>query len=98
MIWNQRKSKHNISCRNVRILINNQEGLSPAQGTALICKDIDKYGVDIDVFSETRLADDGQIQELILTIPPSGKLKHQMNEEKLVLLILTQIFVNYLVK
>ena len=30
----------------------------------LICKELDRYNVDIAALSETRLADDGQMQEI----------------------------------
>ena len=56
--------KPNISCWNVRTLIDNPESSSPARRTALICKELDRYNVDIAALSETRLADDGQIQEI----------------------------------
>ena len=56
--------KLNISCWNVRTLIDNSESSSPARRTALICKELDRYNVDIAALSETRLADDGQIQEI----------------------------------
>ena len=56
--------KLNISCWNVRALIDNPESSSPARRTALICKELDRYNVDIATLSETRLADDGQIQEI----------------------------------
>ena len=56
--------KLNISCWNVRTLIDNPESSSPARRTALICKELDRYNVDIAALSETRLADDGQIQEI----------------------------------
>ena len=56
--------KPNISCWNVHTLIDNPESSSPARRTALICKELDRYNVDTAALSETRLADDGQIQEI----------------------------------
>ena len=56
--------KLNISCWNVRTLIDNPESSSPARRTALICKELDRYNVHIVALSETRLTDDGQIQEI----------------------------------
>ena len=47
----------------MRTLIDNPESSSPARRTALICKELDRYNVDIAALSETYLADDGQIQE-----------------------------------
>ena len=55
--------KLNISCCNVHTLIDNPESSSPTRKTALICKESDRYNVDIAALSET-LADDGQIKNI----------------------------------
>ena len=47
----------------VRTLIDNPENSSPARRAALMCKELDRYNVDIAALSETRLADDSQIKE-----------------------------------
>ena len=48
---------------NVRTLLDRQKANRPARRTALVAKELARYQIDIAALSETRLADEGQLQE-----------------------------------
>ncbi|XP_052821820.1 uncharacterized protein LOC128247069 [Octopus bimaculoides] len=54
----------NISCWNVRILLDNKSDCKPERRTALVARELNRYKIDITALSETRIEGDGQLEEV----------------------------------
>src|SRR3989442_2202800 len=69
-------SRHSMTVAswNVRTLGDNGATSSrPERSTALVAKELNRYGIDIAALSETRLADEGQLREKEYTFYWSGR-------------------------
>ena len=63
-----------VASWNVRTLGDNGATSSrPERSTALVAKELNRYGIDIAALSETRLADEGQLREKEYTFYWSGR-------------------------
>ena len=60
---NQRKKQLTLGAWNVRTLLDRQETTRPHRRTALIARELERYGIDIAALSETRFPDEGSICE-----------------------------------
>ncbi len=56
--------KLNIGAWNVRTLLDRAEASRPERRTAIVAKELERYNIDIAALSETRLADEGSLQEI----------------------------------
>lgn len=63
---NQRKKKRNliIGAWNVRTLMDREASSRPERRTALIARELARYRIDIAALSETRIAEEGSVDEL----------------------------------
>ena len=52
-----------VASWNVRTLGDSATSSRPERATALVARELDRYGIDIAALSETRLADSGQLVE-----------------------------------
>ena len=53
-----------IGCWNVRTLLDREDSGRPERRTALVAKELQRYSIDIAALSETRLADEGSLEEI----------------------------------
>lgn len=64
-----RKNKHemknlNIGCWNVRTLLDREGSGRPERRTALVAKELERYNIDIAALSETRISEEGNLEEI----------------------------------
>ena len=60
-----RKHKLTVSAWNVRSILDSSDSTDrPARRTSLVAQELPRYAVDIAAFSETRLADEGNLTEV----------------------------------
>ena len=80
-----RKRKRNLNYLrlaewNVRTLLDRDRSKRPERQTALVAKELNKYGIDIAALSETRLAQNDSLVDNGYTFFWSGKEEHERRE------------------